>query len=184
MVAATVSYAIIETDAFDLSDDDDSQDLDVQSDLETEARAAVEARPDDPRALSNLANLLANLGNVEESIGWYERALAITPDDATLRLDFAQTLVTANKPNDAELQFQKAIELDPANPQTYYYLAELYQSWDPPRTEDAIAAYQRVIQVGPDTFVADQSRDQLAAMGIATPAPAASPATSIEEGGS
>ncbi|MGH2534027.1 MAG: tetratricopeptide repeat protein [Thermomicrobiales bacterium] len=182
MIAATVSYALIETNAFDSADDDDVfENSDVQGDLEAQARAAVEARPDDPRALSNLANLLANLGNPEESITWYERALAVTPDDASLRLDFAQTLVSANKPNDAELQFEKAIELDPNNPQSHYYLAELYQMWDPPRSDDAIAAYLRVIEVGPDTYVADQSREQLVAMGVATPSPAASPARSPGE---
>jgi tetratricopeptide (TPR) repeat protein len=169
MVAGTVAYAILEVTANEPPDASESEGPDGQSNLEAEARAAVEERPDDPQALANLANLLANLGKAEESIAWYERALALTPDDPAVRFDFAQTLVQAGKPNDAELQFQKVIALEPENPYAHYYLAELYRSWAPPRTEEAIAEYRKVIDVGPDTYVADESRQQLVAMGAATP---------------
>lgn len=183
MIMGTVAFAVIQATSNDTSESGNTGDADEQSDLVAQARKDAEARPNDPQSLANLANLLANNGKAEESIVWYERALALTPDDASLRFDFAQTLVQAGKPNDAELQFQKAIELEPNNPYAHYYLAELYRAWDPPRTEDAIAEYQLVIAAGPDTYVADESRDQLTAYGVGTPQ-AATPASPVGEQGS
>jgi cytochrome c-type biogenesis protein CcmH/NrfG len=179
MVVGTVAYAVIQTTSIDVTNDDD--DPDEQSELESELRRDAEENPNDPQALANLANLLANTGKADESITWYEKAIALTPDDPTLRFDFAQTLVQSSKPNDAELQFQRVIELDPNNPQAHYYLAELYRAWTPPRIDEAIAEYGMVIEIGPDTFVAEQSRVQLAALGVATPAASATPASPVAE---
>jgi cytochrome c-type biogenesis protein CcmH/NrfG len=172
LVAGFVGPAVI--DAIVNADSSQSTDQPASTDegakLEASLRKDVKDHPDDPQAISNLATYLANTGKSAEAIGWYEKALALTPDDMDLRLVFARTLADDHKPGDAELQFQKVIAADPHNPQAHYYLAELYRAWDPPRRADAIKEYQNVIAVGPDTYVADQSREQLIALGAATPA--------------
>src|SRR5215212_8826608 len=46
-----------------------------------EFRDAAQANPDDPKALLALANYLAQTGSLAEAITWYEKALAINPND-------------------------------------------------------------------------------------------------------
>jgi cytochrome c-type biogenesis protein CcmH/NrfG len=172
LVAGFVGPAVIDA----IVNADSSQTIDQPTSggegakLEASLRKDVKDHPNDPQAMSNLATYLSNTGNSAEAIEWYEKALALTPDDTNLRLIFARTLADAHKSADAELQFQKVIAADPHNPQSHYYLAELYRAWDPPRKADAIREYQKVIAVGADTYVADQSREQLIALGAATPA--------------
>jgi cytochrome c-type biogenesis protein CcmH/NrfG len=174
-VGPAVIDAIVNADSSQSVDQPPSDDQGAK--LEASLRKDVKDHPDDPQAMANLATYLSNTGKSEEAIGWYERALSLNPDDTELRLVFARTLADGHKSADAELQFQKVIAADPHNPQAHYYLAELYRAWDPPRKADAIKEYQRVIAVGPDTYVADQSREQLIALGAATPAASATPAT-------
>jgi tetratricopeptide (TPR) repeat protein len=148
-----------------------------QSDVEKEFRDAVQANPNDPEALKALANYLAQTGNVAEAITWYEKALTLNPNDAVTRLAFADALAGGGKRADAELQYKKVFELQPTNPQAHYGLAELYRNWSPPRTSDAIVEYQKTIEVGPDSYVAELAKQQLAALEPGTPSPVASPAT-------
>jgi cytochrome c-type biogenesis protein CcmH/NrfG len=175
MVAGVVATAVV--DELTSSGTSDPATMPTSDDLEDSLRQQVEENPDDPQTIANLANILSNKGEFAEAITLYERALAMRPDEVSWRLDFAQTLVDAAKPADAELQFQKVINAQPNDPYAHFHLAELYQGWDPPRTADAAAEYTRVIEVGPDTFVADQSREKLQAMGLASPAPAGTPST-------
>jgi tetratricopeptide (TPR) repeat protein len=84
-------------------------------------------------------------------------------------LDFARSLASGQLNGDAELQFQKAIELDPDNAQAHFYLAELYYTMSPQRTVDAIEAYERTIEIDASSFVAEQAQERLAALGVATP---------------
>lgn len=174
-VGPAVIDAIVNADSSQTADQPSSDDEGTK--LEASLRKDVSDHPDDPQAMSNLATYLANTGKSSEAIGWYEKALTLTPEDTDLRLVFARTLADDHKPGDAELQFQKVIAADPHNPQAHYYLAELYRAWEPPRNADAIKEYQKVIDVGPDTYVADQSREQLIALGAATPEASATPAT-------
>jgi len=148
-----------------------------QSGIEKEFRDAAQANPNDPESLKALANYLAQTGNVAEAITWYEKALAINPNVAVTRLAFADALAGAGKRADAELQYKKVSELQPSNPQAHYGLGELYRNWSPPRTADAIVEYQKTIEVGPDSYVAELANQQLASLAPGTPSPIASPAS-------
>lgn len=162
---------------------DDEPDLfvdDAEDPVEADYLARIEANPNDASAMAGLGSYLGNTGRVEEAIPWYERALEIAPDDMKIRFGFGNALANGGKRPDAELQFKLVIEAEPGNEQAHFALAQLYANWVPPRTADAIAEYQTVIEIAPDTFVAERSREELAALGVATPAaarPVASPAT-------
>jgi predicted Zn-dependent protease len=83
------------------------------------------------------------------------------------------------KLSDAEFQFDAIIGAQPENSQAWYYEAELYQKFTPPRTDEAIYNYQQVIKLDPGSFVAEQSELRLSALG-AIASPVASPAISPE----
>ena len=154
---------------------------DFEDDLEVELRRAVEERPDDARAAASLANYLATTGRLTEAIPWYEKALALQPEDWDIRLDFAQSLADGGRRADAELQFKKVIAAQPGNAHAHFYLAELYRSWVPPRTEEAVAEYRRTIEVGPETYVAELATEALRQLGEAMPTAVGIPATTLEE---
>ena len=133
-------------------------------------QTAVAADPDDYEAKALLANMLANSGRMPEAIPIYEGLLTEKPEDVTTRVDFAQALQKNDMPNDAEAQFLKVLETDPDNHTAHYYLARLYMDWQPRRQEEATEHFQRVIEIAPDSFLAEQSQGVLDTMGQATPA--------------
>ncbi|MDQ3655095.1 MAG: hypothetical protein M3457_08460, partial [Chloroflexota bacterium] len=83
---------------------------------------------------------------------------------------------------DAELQFQRALELDAASQPAHYYLAELYMAWSPARIGDALVHYGRAAEIDPGTLIGERSQTQLDTMGIGTPAatPASASSTPVE----
>jgi cytochrome c-type biogenesis protein CcmH/NrfG len=162
---ATVDFSRLfggnEDDAANFTDDD--------ADIVAEQETVVAQNPDDVDEIVFLANLLGNTGRINEAVPHYERAVSLAPDDLGIRLDFARTLSDAGLRKDAETQFLVVLEADPDNQNAHYYLAELYRSWDPPRIEEAIAHYQRVVDIDTTTFVSQLARDQLTSLAPGSP---------------
>jgi len=156
-------------DAFDSGDDGGGNVVEIDASVGDSFRSTAEANTSDPVAAAAYANYLANTGELANSIPWYEKAIALAPDDANLRLDFARSLSSGDMFGDAELQFQKAIELAPENPEAHYYLAELYLGMSPQRTVDAIDAFERTIELAPESFIAERARERLVGLGVSTP---------------
>jgi cytochrome c-type biogenesis protein CcmH/NrfG len=150
----------------------DSPDDDVlndpNEDVIAEAQTAVAEDPDNFERLLLLGNLLGNSNRVEESIPVYEQAIALRPDDATARFSFARVLDEGGMEADAEVQYLKAIELNPQYQAAHYYLAEMYRMSQPSRVDEAIPHYQRAIEIDPASFMAEQSKNQLSALGVET----------------
>src|SRR5262249_30473392 len=96
----------------------------------------------------------------------------------TLRLDFARSLAVGDKRPDAEVQYKKVIEAQPANAQAWFGLGQLYAAWVPARTDDAIAAYEKAIQADPTSFVAERAGEELSSLGVASPVSASPVAAS------
>ena len=178
LIAAVVGPPLIDfltqpDDSSEINFDDSSSDPVVE-----EYQTQIAENPNDADSMAALGSYLGNTGRVDEAIPWYEKALAIAPENWDARLGFARTLATGNKRADAELQFKKVIEARPNDEQAHFSLAQLYASWIPPRFAEAIAEYQKVIEVGPDTIVAERAAEELAQLGIASPiagSPVASP---------
>jgi cytochrome c-type biogenesis protein CcmH/NrfG len=139
---------------------------DTNADLVEAQQTKVAANPDDYEAQVLLANILGNSNRLDEAIPVYEKALLQRPDDVATRLDFARALSDGGKTADAEVQFQKIIELDPGNQAAIYYLAELYRTSTPPRIDEAVPLYQKANSIDPDSFIGEQSANQLAILGI------------------
>jgi cytochrome c-type biogenesis protein CcmH/NrfG len=153
---------------------------DQQEELIAEQREIVAANPNDTAAMVRLAKSLALANQSEEAITWYERALQINPNDVQTRLDFAQMLVQSGNQADAELQYQRVLSLDPNNVQAIFYLGDAYQYWQPqPRTAEAIARFQQVLAVSPDSVLATTARERLTLLGAGTPVPGTPPATPV-----
>jgi tetratricopeptide (TPR) repeat protein len=162
-------------DALDDGDGGGGNSVEIDASVGDSFRSTAEANPSDPVAAAAYANYLANTGELSSAIPWYEKAIALAPDDPNLRLDFARSLTSGGMNGDAELQFEKALELSPDNPEAYFYLAELYYGMDPQRTNDAIEAYERTIELAPESFIAERAQERLVELGAATPESDVSP---------
>ena len=148
-------------DALDGGDDGGGNSLEIDASVGDSFRATAEANPSDPLAAAAYANYLANTGELTAAIPWYEKAISLAPDDATLRLDFARSLSSGDLHGDAELQFNRAIELQPENPEAHYYLGELYYAMSPQRTVDAINEYEETIALAPNHSSPSERRSDL-----------------------
>lgn len=136
-------------------------------DLIQDLMADVEDDPDNVDAILLLANVMGNSGRLSEAIPYYEHALGVAPDDASVRLDFARALADGGLQRDAELQFERTLEMQPDNQEAMYYLADLYLAWNPSRVDDAVALLEQSIAIDPDAFIAEQAQRQLDSLSAA-----------------
>lgn len=164
LIVCSLLGGALGTAFFDSLGDDGGSELDLQSgngEFERQLRDRLEANPNDIGAMAALADLLAGTSRLTEAIPWYERALGAAPNDAAVRLDFAEALAKGEKPLDAEVQYKRVLELEPASPGAHFGIAVLYRDWTPPRSAEANAHFQDVIAIAPDSFFAERARDEL-----------------------
>ncbi|HYI14039.1 MAG TPA: tetratricopeptide repeat protein [Thermomicrobiales bacterium] len=124
----------------------------------------ISENPGDVDSIVVLSEVLANSGRIAESIPWFERAIQQRPDDATLRLAFGRALQRAGNNFDAELQLKRAVELEPGNPANAFYLGLFYENREPRALDQAHEWYQRAIDADPESVIAGQARDRMAAL--------------------
>jgi tetratricopeptide (TPR) repeat protein len=151
------------------SDGDDDGQADTVEEQTSELETAVADNPDDPDAAAILANIYANQGKVAEAISLYERATQGRPDDGNLRLSFGIALLRAGNMLDAQVQLERARDLLPGVAGPAYYLGQLEELQDPPDEEAAREWYQVVIEISPDSGLAEQARERLNAIDGAAP---------------
>ncbi len=79
---------------------------------EQEFRSALRIEPGVAEWQSNLAGLLASLGQLPEARYLFERSIRFKPDYAGARLNYARLLANTNQLREAEIQAQAAVEAD------------------------------------------------------------------------
>jgi serine/threonine-protein kinase len=78
-------------------------------------RQAVRLNANDPHAWHNLANYLDAMGRLEEAADARLRGVALDPLDARLRMILGVEYTAVGKLDDALLQYEHALRLDPSN---------------------------------------------------------------------
>ena len=68
----------------------------------------------------NLAGILFEAGRHEEAAAIYARLVEREPDDGSLRASYAGALGTLGRYDEALEQLERAVALDPLNPEAYY----------------------------------------------------------------
>lgn len=162
LVAGTLSQCSVSTDSAEASF---ALVITVTpGDEEARLRQRLAEHPQDVGAMLALADLLSNTGRGLEAVSLYEQAVHLRPDDPAIRLAFGRTLLLYGYYADAEVQLQRAHDLDPADPAPLYFLAQLYESRTPPEPERARALYQAVVQSAPDSPYARLASQRLEAL--------------------
>lgn len=129
---------------------------------EAEMRARLDKNPNDVDAMIILADLLANSGRGTESIQWYDKAVQARPNDASLHIAFGTVLMQYTYNLDAKLQFQKAHDLIPKDPQPLYMLGQLFEHQDKPDLAQARDMYTQAEAADPGSVYAGLAKSRLA----------------------
>ena len=108
-------------------------------------------------SLSNAHGLLCELygttGEYDKAIAEGERAVALNPSGARVLGNYAWSLHSAGRSEEAIPLIKKAIRLTPFGPSYFYHiLGHALQRVG--RYEEAISAYKKAIQSAPDDFTA------------------------------
>ncbi len=89
-----------------------------------------------------------------EAIPLLRQADALAPDQASIHHYLGYALWKLDQWSSAQVEFEKARQLDPHNPYTCYFLARIAQSLGHPRR--AAAFYQDVLSLGPAIYDTDK----------------------------
>src|SRR5437763_6350746 len=90
---------------------------------EAEYRRAVELAPQNPAVTSNLANVLAVLGRLDEAVTLGQQAIVLDPLRSASHFNFAVSLIPLGRYDEAEAAVRKSIALQPQSAQNYMQLA-------------------------------------------------------------
>lgn len=118
------------------------------ADAEAEYKAALRLSPQYTVAAVNLADLYRQLGRDDQGENVLRAAIATPARDAALHHALGLTLTRLKRPDDALVEFQKATELEPDNPQyIYVYGVALHSAG---RTDDAITVLKKALTSHPN----------------------------------
>jgi cytochrome c-type biogenesis protein CcmH/NrfG len=112
-----------------------SQDPAIKKEAEEEYRAAIEANPQDEKAICRLGEIAMQQGDIKLADADFTKAVALEPADADAKLWLAKTLIEMDQPDKALPLLESSVELEPTDATAHYRLATLYKRVG--RTEDA-----------------------------------------------
>lgn len=92
------------------------------------ATVVVESRPDSAEIMSFLGKVRAGLGNVEEAIKAFEKAVELEPETDQHRLDYGIALYNLKLLDEAEEQLNHILSLNPDNPYGKRYMGLIEQA--------------------------------------------------------
>jgi Tfp pilus assembly protein PilF len=112
-------------------------------------RAALALRPNDPKAISQLALDLSRLGRRDEARREHERAIETEPHDAGAIYNYGQDLARWGEIDAAEQRYREAIELDPTLLGVHNNLGLLLA--DRGDVAAAMALYEQELAIDPES---------------------------------
>ena len=95
-----------------------------------------------------MGTALVRLGRLDEAISHYEKALALTPNDADAHCNLGDALVNRQRPEEAVAHYRKALEIKPGSATTNNNLGYVLASSG--RLTEAIAEYQMALRLSPN----------------------------------
>jgi tetratricopeptide (TPR) repeat protein len=84
--------------------------------------------PDNPQALTFLADCGLQLGKSDEALPLIEKAIQLDSNNARAHMDLGVIYASSSRPDDALREFKTAVKLAPEDANVHWRLARLYQS--------------------------------------------------------
>ena len=123
-------------------------------------RARADGNPDDVAARVALGNLYYDAGRFDQAIPWYEQALTLAPDNVDVSTDLGVSYYYVQQPGRAVAQFERSLEVDPLHAKTHLNLG-IVRAFGLQDLDGALAAWERVIEIAPDSAEAVAAQDAL-----------------------
>ena len=138
-------------------------DADVQrlADLQS----CVAANPDDLQCNLDLADLYYQARQWPQAQVNYERVVRLDPGNASVLLKLAATYIYQSKFEQAIPALQEAAAVQPDAPEIHLLLGLSLSKLDPPRTDEAVAAWRKVIELDPKSAWATQASQYISEVG-------------------
>jgi Tfp pilus assembly protein PilF len=117
---------------------------------------------------TQLGNLYFDGERFDEAARWYSAALQINPKDVNVSTDLGIAYYYTNQPDRALEQFEQSLALDPAHSKTLLNIG-VVRAWGKQDLEGAAKAWQRVIDVAPNSEEAKRAQQGLEGIRAAHP---------------
>jgi tetratricopeptide (TPR) repeat protein len=131
-------------------------------------KAQAEQAPKDPEPRVQLGNLYFDSERFEDAIRWYSEALAIDPRLVNVSTDLGIAYYYTNQPDRALEQFEKSLAIDPGHSKTLLNIG-VVRAFGKQDLEGAARAWERVIEVAPNSEEAARARQGLDGIRAAHP---------------
>ena len=135
-------------------------DTDLQNKLLSNTLYLLDIYPTEEKLIFMAGTAYSKLGDWENSIKYYERAIAINPRNVLALNQYALVLLCKGELSKAIESYEHSIEIDPNIPDTYLNMAFAYEKFGQP--ESAKAMFEEFIQKFPDNPGVDIAKEYLA----------------------
>ena len=125
-----------------------------------ELRAEAEKNPRDATPRVQLGNLYFDSERFDDAAKWYVEALAVNPGDANVSTDLGITYYYRNQPDRALEQFERSLQIDPKHSKTLLNIG-VVRAWGKQDLEGAAKAWERVLEVAPNSEEAQRAKQGL-----------------------
>ncbi len=136
--------------------------LDDWDAAETDFRAALALKPDDPSILNYLGYSMVDrgqVGNYDEALAMIEKAVTVRPDSGAIVDSLAWVYYKLGRFQEAVPHIERAAELEPNDPILSDHLGDVY--WMVGREVEARFQWRRALSFGPEEAEAERIRRKL-----------------------
>jgi tetratricopeptide (TPR) repeat protein len=125
-----------------------------------ELRAEALKNTSSAAARVQLGNLYFDAEQYAEAARWYEEAVKLDPKDPNVSTDLGIAYYYQNQPDRALQQFEQSLRIDPAHSKTLLNIG-VVRAWGKQDLDGAARAWERVIEVAPNSEEAKRARQGL-----------------------
>ncbi len=111
-------------------------------------RTLYDLQPDHVAGLVNLGTILLYRNKCEEAVSYLEKATRLAPDLAIAAFQSGVAYYRLDRMEEARVMFRRTIELDPANAEAFFYLANIEGITN--GAETALKYYAAAVKLRPD----------------------------------
>ncbi len=104
----------------------------------------------DPQPLVQLGNIYFDAEQYKDAIGWYEKAIALNPNDANVSTDLGVAYYYMNQADRALTQFDHSLKVDPKHIKTLLNVG-IVRAFGKQDLPGAAQAWQQVVELSPDS---------------------------------
>ena len=145
----------------------------LDEELAAELKAQAEADPGNVQVLRDIGKLYFDSGLYQDAVGYFEQALQVAPDDVEVLLSIGVAEYSVNNFDAAEQHWLRAAEVAPDKAEPWYNLGFLYMAKTPPDYAGVEKAWGRVVELAPDTEMAQTAETHLERFRNASASPSA-----------